>query len=141
MYTSSASIVVMAPLEVVWEGLTKPELVKQYFFGTDLVTTWEVGTPIFFRGEWNGAKYEDKGTVKVYEANKTLTYDYYSSMSGDADVPENYALLTYTVEREGEGTKVTISQSNVATEEKAEHSKKNWLMVLESLKNLMESKV
>ena len=43
-----------APIEKVWDGLTNPELVKKYFFGTQLVTTWAPKTPIFFRGEWEG---------------------------------------------------------------------------------------
>lgn len=43
-----------APLEKVWKALTEPEIVKQYFFGTDLVTDWKVGSPIIFQGEWEG---------------------------------------------------------------------------------------
>ena len=29
----------------------------------DLLTTWEVGTSIVFRNEWNGLVFEQKGTV------------------------------------------------------------------------------
>ncbi len=137
-HTAEASIVIDAPLSVVWEALTKKELVKQYFFGTDLETTWEVGTPVFWRGEWQGKKYEDKGTVKVFKPLDTLTYDYFSSMSGESDVPEHYALLTYKVMPQGASTRVTIIQSNIKTEESAEHSKKNWTMVLQTLKQFLE---
>lgn len=43
-------VIVKAPLNKVWDAIIKPELVKQYFFGTELVTTWKIGSPIFFRG-------------------------------------------------------------------------------------------
>lgn len=37
-YSSVASVVINAPCQRVWDALTKPELVKEYFFGTNLVT-------------------------------------------------------------------------------------------------------
>jgi uncharacterized protein YndB with AHSA1/START domain len=35
---------VNAPISTVWDALTNPVTVKKWFFGTDLKTTWEVGT-------------------------------------------------------------------------------------------------
>ena len=55
------------------EAIIDPVKVKQYFFGTDLVTNWEVGKPIFFRGEWEGQAYEDKGTVLQFEPKKNAS--------------------------------------------------------------------
>jgi uncharacterized protein YndB with AHSA1/START domain len=31
--------------EKLWEALTKPEFMKQYFFGTTMESTWEKGSP------------------------------------------------------------------------------------------------
>jgi len=36
------------PMEKVWKGLTDPEIVKQYFFGTDLKSDFEKGEVILF---------------------------------------------------------------------------------------------
>ncbi len=137
-YSSQASIIINVPLEKVWDGLTKPDLVKQYFFGTNLVTTWEVGTPIVFRGEWEGKSYEDKGTVLEYVPNETLSYDYYSPMGGLEDTPENYQIIRYTVEETADGIKTTIDQSNAPSEDVANHSAENWNKVLVALKELIE---
>ena len=71
--------IIKAPLEKVWEALTSPEIVKQYFFNTDLVTTWEIESPIYFQGEWEGQKYQDKGKVLEYEHNKRLAFSYLAS--------------------------------------------------------------
>jgi hypothetical protein len=60
-------------------------------------------------------------------------------MSGTEDKPENYQKVGYRLTPEGEGTKLTITQENAKSQEAADHSKKNWEMVLGSLKKLLES--
>jgi len=50
--TLKKSYSIKAPASKVWDALTKPELIKQYFFGTETEATWKKGSPIFFRGEW-----------------------------------------------------------------------------------------
>jgi uncharacterized protein YndB with AHSA1/START domain len=138
-FSSTSSIVINAPLEKVWEALTKPELVKQYFFGTNLVTNWEVGSPIFFRGEFDGKQYEDKGTVLVFSPMTALSFNYWSSFNNLPDTPEMRQILEYVVEQTPEGIRITIKQSNVDTQERADHSAKNWDMVLQGLKKMLES--
>lgn len=138
-FSSTSSIVINAPLEKVWEALTKPELVKQYFFGTNLVTNWEVGSPIFFRGEFDGKQYEDKGTVLVFSPMTALSFNYWSSFSNLPDTPEMRQILEYVVEETFQGIRVTIKQSNVDTQERADHSAKNWDMVLQGLKKMLET--
>lgn len=133
------SILIHSTIEKVWEAITKPELVKQYFFGTDLVTTWEVGTPIVFKGLWEGKKYEDKGIVQSYIYEKSLSYTYRSSSETGPDVPESYKLITYEVTQKDAGIELSISQT-ADDEEKAKHSEGNWNMVLDGVKTLLESK-
>ncbi|MFY8036896.1 MAG: SRPBCC domain-containing protein, partial [Cyclobacteriaceae bacterium] len=52
--TLNLSFLINASSQKVWTALTDPEMVKQYFFGTKLQTTWKVGDPITFSGEWEG---------------------------------------------------------------------------------------
>ena len=72
-YSSSVSIIINASPEKIWEALTVPEKVKEYFFGTNLVTDWKVGSPILFRGEWEGKAYEDKSTVLEFNPPHSLS--------------------------------------------------------------------
>jgi uncharacterized protein YndB with AHSA1/START domain len=123
----------------VWEALTKPELIKQYFFGTEAISDWKEGSPLIFRGEWQGKSYEDKGTILKIESHKLLRYKYWSSMSGTKDVPENYANITYELAKENGTTALTITQDNIPSEESKEHSQQNWKMVLDGLKKLVEN--
>ena len=48
------------PAEV-WDALTDPEKIRQYYLGADVTTDWKVGSPITWRGEWEGKTYSDKG--------------------------------------------------------------------------------
>lgn len=138
-FTAKVQRTIHAPVSRVWEGLTQPALVKQYFFGSQLVTSWLPGTPIYFRGEWEGKPYEDKGTVLKFEPEKMLEYDYFSSWSDLEDRPENYQTIRYRVKSKGDSTILTITQSNIDTLEKKQHSAQNWAGLLKALKKLMEN--
>lgn len=136
----SSSVLINATPSKVWEALTKPEIIKQYFFGTDTVTDWKVGHPIVFKGEWQGKSYEDKGTVLDFQPDKLLSYSYWSSMSGMEDKPENYARVAYQLAEQSGQTKLIITQNNIPDEETKEHSESNWKKVLDGLKSLLEKK-
>jgi carbon monoxide dehydrogenase subunit G len=42
----STSITIDAPITEVWRALTTPEIIKQWFFGVETETSWQVGGPI-----------------------------------------------------------------------------------------------
>ena len=132
------SILIQASVSDVWDALTNPVVVKQYFFGTNLLTDWTVGGPIRFTGVWEGGAYEDKGTVLAFEPERYLSYNYWSSFSGTEDIPENYADIEYMVEVVEQGTQLTVTQNKMKDEEARAHSETNWQMVLTEMKKLLE---
>ena len=135
---AKSSIEIAAPADRVWKALTDPALVKQYYFGTTLETSWRVGEPITFSGEWQGRAYRDHGTVKVFDAPRTLSYTHFSPLMGKPDTPENYHLITITLSPAGSNTRVNLEQDNNASEEALGHSKNNWDTMLSGLKQLVE---
>jgi uncharacterized protein YndB with AHSA1/START domain len=138
--TGQASISIEAPVEKVWQALTTPSIIKQYFFGTDTISDFKAGSPIKFKGEYQGKQYEDKGTIIEVIPNKLFSYNYWSSMSGIEDKPEKYMIVTYALSKEEGHTSLTIMQENIADEKTREHSEQNWNMVLGDLKKLLETK-
>jgi uncharacterized protein YndB with AHSA1/START domain len=132
------SIVIQAPPARVWKALTDPALIKEYLFGTKVSSDWKAGSQIRYRGVWEGKSYEDKGIVLKAEPRKVLESTYWSSMSGLPDVPENYKVVRYELTPEQGGTRLTVTQDNNATEAERDHSERNWKMVLEGLKELVE---
>ena len=137
-FIAKIELTINATPEKVWEALTKPEIVKEYLFGTNLVTDWSVGGPISYQGEWEGKAYEDKGTVLEFTPPSKMVSTYCSTMGGLPDAPENYNTLTYELESVDGGTKLTLLQDNNSTEEKRDHSQQNWTMVLNKMKEILE---
>ena len=127
-----------APITKVWQGLTDPDMVKAYFFGTQLKSSWRVGEAITFSGEWEGKQYEDKGIILDIDPGKFLKYTYWSSMSGNEDKPENYATITYNLTESNGITNLTITQDNIKSQEAKEHSEQNWEGVFDGLRKLIE---
>ncbi|HKR06371.1 MAG TPA: SRPBCC family protein, partial [Bacteroidia bacterium] len=128
--TGHAATSIHAPVSQVWDALTKPEIIKQYFFGTNAKSDWKPGSPLTFTGEWKGKTYEDKGTVLEAEPCKLLQYTYWSSMSGIEDKPENYVIVTFELKEENDNTILTLTQQNIPDEKTKEHSEENWRTVL-----------
>jgi uncharacterized protein YndB with AHSA1/START domain len=129
---------VNAPVTAVWDALSNPAVVKQYFFGTLLVTNWQVGQPIEFKGEWQGQPYSDVGTVLEFVPNQKLAFSYLSSWSGKTNEPENYLYVAYEVQPNNEGTTLTITQTNY-DEERAKHAQQNWANLVAAMKQLIEA--
>ena len=50
---ANASIVINAPLGAVWDALVTPEAIKQYMFGTTVVSDCKEGSPIRWKGTWH----------------------------------------------------------------------------------------
>ncbi len=129
---------IKASKESVWKALTDPEQIKKYFFGTETKSDWKVGSPITFSGVWDGKPYLDKGTILQIEELQILKYNYWSSFSGTEDVPANYANVTYSLEERNGETLFTVTQDSIKNNEAREHSKQNWQMIMNSLKELLE---
>ena len=137
--TASKSIVIMATPQRVWRALTDPEQIKQYMFGSEVETDWQEGSPIVYRGTWDGKPYEDKGTILKIAEPQLLRSSYYSPLSGKADTPENYAEVTYQLSPEAGGTMLTVTQTNNADDAAREQAEGNWSSVLDAIKSMIEN--
>lgn len=135
---ATARIDVDAAPERVWAALTEPDQIQAYMFGSQVETTWTVGSPIVWKGEWNGKPYEDKGEIVEFEPGRRLTVTHFSPLAGQPDAPESYHTLTYELTARDGGTRLSLSQDNNPTEEAAEHSRGNWELMLRALKEYVE---
>jgi uncharacterized protein YndB with AHSA1/START domain len=135
---AEATIWIEAPKSAVWDALVTPSAIKQYMFGADVESTWAEGSPITWKGEFQGKNYEDKGIIHTFEPERTLEYSHYSPMSGKPDRPENYHTVTIHLTGGGNRTEVELSQDNNSDEESREESAKNWNTMLQGLKKYVE---
>lgn len=132
------SITIDAPKEKVWEALITPKIIKRYMFGTDVVSDFEEGSKIVWKGRWEGKLYEDKGEILEVSPNRRLQYTHFSPLTGQKDIPENYHTVTIELSEGDKKTNVVLTQDNNPTDEAREHSEKNWSKMLEGLKNVLE---
>jgi uncharacterized protein YndB with AHSA1/START domain len=135
---AKADVTIDAPDDEVWESLVDPEAIREYMFGTTVVSDWREGSPIVWKGEWQGRKYEDKGTILELDAPRRLRYSHFSPLAGKEDTPENYHTVTIALTPEGDRTRVTLSQDNNATAQERAHSEENWTTMLQGLKAHVE---
>ncbi|RZJ71698.1 SRPBCC domain-containing protein [Flavobacterium sp.] len=132
------SVEIHATAADVWKGVTDPELIKEYFFGTTMETSWEKGAPVFWRGVWDGKAYEEKGEVLDIDRGNSVSVSYLTS--GLEDKPENYAVVTYEIETlDEEFTKLTITQEGFQDQKACDDSRENWKVVLDGLRKVVEN--
>lgn len=137
-HVATAEIDIDASPVAVWAALTDPEQIKEFMFGSQVVPDWNVGSPITWKGEYEGTKYEDKGEILEVEPERRLKMTHFSPLGGKEDRPENYHTLVYELEERSGGTHVSLSQDNNPDEEAAEHSRANWEKMLAGLKKVVE---
>ena len=139
MARNISRIMIKAPLQKVWDTLTKPEFVKLWQYGSDLQTNWEVGSKIKFVTEWEGKIFEQWGTVLEFTPTTKLRYSLFAPRPDLDDKPENYFNMIYSLTADDGQTKLEITQEDnrpnaVQEEEQGEDNP-----VLNMLKQVAES--
>jgi uncharacterized protein YndB with AHSA1/START domain len=136
-YLATAETDIAATPAQVWEVLTDPKQLKQLWFGAEVETDWQVGSPITWSGEWEGKPYQDKGEVLEVESGRLLRLTHFSPLTGQPDVPENYHTLTYELTGD-DPTHLKLTQDNNASQEEAEHSQGMWETLVAKVKEAAE---
>jgi uncharacterized protein YndB with AHSA1/START domain len=136
-YVATSSVRIEATADRVWAVITDPEAIREFMFGSVVVTDWTAGSPIVWKGVWHGREYQDKGMILEAEPGRRLVHTHFSPLTGQPDAPENYHTLSWTIEGDGPVT-LTLSQDNNASEEEAAHSKQMWDSLVDTVKEIAE---
>jgi uncharacterized protein YndB with AHSA1/START domain len=139
MATNISTIHINAPLQKVWDILTKPEHVKQWQYGSELTTDWKPGSDIRFKTEWQGKIFEQWGKVLEVRLNESIKYSLFAPRPGLEDKPENYFEMNYLLTTDNGKTKLEIIQIDNrpgAVQEKPQGEENP---ILQGLKQLAEA--
>lgn len=139
MATNISTIRINASIQKVWDTITKPEKVKLWQFGSDLITTWEVGTKIEFITEWEGTIFKQWGKVLEIESNNLLKYNLFAPRPDLEDKPENYFIMSYVLTSENGQTKLEIIQEDNRPNAVQEEPQGEENPILKSLKDIAET--
>ncbi|MEQ1734096.1 MAG: SRPBCC domain-containing protein [Bacteroidia bacterium] len=116
MNVVKGNIIIKASATKIWDALTNPKKILSYT-GSHTESDWLIGSPITWSGEMHGTKFQNKGKILEINVNHLLKFTYWSGMGGDADLPENYSEITYTLKKSDDNsTELTYSRIKIATE-------------------------
>jgi uncharacterized protein YndB with AHSA1/START domain len=136
---TATSVRIEASVSRVWEALTNPDLIERWFFGVRTESEWREGSSIVHRGEYQGKPYEDRGTILEIRPERRLVHTHWSATSGLADAPENHQVVTWALEERGGSTELTVSETNLPSEEAKATSEQAWASALAALRVLLEA--
>ena len=139
-FSAMAALDIVAPALEIWHVLTTPELIKQCYFGVDVITDWKEGSEIIYKGEWKGQPYEEKGWVLKVGPEKYLLTSLWTPMWGSPDIPENYQRLSYSFLQKENRTELTVTQENIPSKEMRDATEKSWNVWLNNLKEFVEKR-
>src|ERR1700754_4565172 len=107
--TVTNTITIQAPAAKVWDALTNPAQTKKYMFGCEALSEWKVGSPLIWKGNFNGVELVAvKGSILEIRPGKYLAYTAIDPNSTTVpDLPENYLTVTCTLEEEKGQTVLT----------------------------------
>ncbi|MGV3714254.1 SRPBCC family protein [Pseudolysinimonas sp.] len=121
---------IAAPIGEVWAALTDTERLGEIMFGSTVETDWTIGSPIVYRGEWEGKAFEDRGIV--VELTEPTTIRLTHEVPGSDETHE----VRYELRELGPATHVTLTQDGNPSAEAAEHAAANWQAMLEALQRV-----
>ncbi len=138
------SISIDRPSSVVWEALTHPVLMKRWMHDSEIeiVTTWEVGSPIIINVQEASYKtaFRNTGIVLQFTKDRVLEYSHLSSLSRLPDEAGNYTLIRFTLQPDGDQTLLELDLTNFPTESHYKHIDFYWTVTLKILKRFVEER-
>jgi uncharacterized protein YndB with AHSA1/START domain len=114
-----AEVSIAAPPDRVWQVMTDPLHVSEYFFGAAVDTDWQPG-------------------ILEAERPHRLVLTHFSPLTGQPDLPENYHTINYELTATGGETRLSLDQDNNRDDEEAAHASSNWESMLQTLKQIAE---
>ena len=139
-FVGHASVTINAPRAKVWDALVNPDTIMQYMPVMSVVSEWEEGRPIVWTGEFQGKRFEVKGTVLRFEPERLLEYEHSLPIFRSSGVVHSREHRSVTIElTDSEAqTHVAVTEQGNKNKREFEHSEGSWRMVLNGLKALLE---
>jgi uncharacterized protein YndB with AHSA1/START domain len=134
------SIEISASTNDVWRALTDTDMIAQWMGGARVESTWELGSDITFTAKWPNKEeiVRDRGTVLAIEHENLLQYNQWNETSRLPDTPENRTVITFSLDRTGAATRLTVRHDHFYSDAAYKHVNFFWGYALTDIKNLLE---
>lgn len=105
------TITIKASASKVWDALVNPEQTKKYMFGCETVSDWKVGSPLLWRGAYEGKEMVFvSGFILEILPEKLLRYSVIDPNAAYPHTPENHLNVTYELSEANGETTLSVSQ-------------------------------
>lgn len=140
MFEIEKIIEINAPKGRVFKALTSSSEIPEYYPLKEVVSTWEVGSEVLYKGEVDGSPFTDHGVIEVLDKDHVYSYRYWSDNHGTERTPENHLSISYVLSETLTGTELKLVQSNIRSEELYKLMEQQvWDFLLGSLKAHLEA--
>jgi len=114
-----------------WEALTDPDFIQQYFFGCRNTSTWQVGDVIESRDPDGELSWHGRILKSIPEQEVVFTFDHLTD--------EPPSTVRYEIEPQGEVVQLTITHEDFQEVSPIRERVKNgWPGIIEGIKSLLE---
>ncbi len=129
----------------VWEALTKPEMIKKYMSGTEVISDWKEGSPILWVGTSEGEeRVMVKGSIEKMEVGKLIQFSTIDLDAEYTDIPSNYVKAIYELTPKLGKTLLSVTQGDYSRVEDGRkrfvEADGGWNRTLNALKTYIEKK-
>jgi uncharacterized protein YndB with AHSA1/START domain len=138
--TQVYQIFIKATPQAIWDAITKPEFTTGYFFGAQVETTAEVGSPFRYHSPDRSSLWGDE-TVLESDPPRRLVVTW-RSLYDPALAAEEPSRISWEIEpQDGGFCKLTVVHDKLdgAPKTAANVEGPGWMMVLSGLKTLLET--
>jgi uncharacterized protein YndB with AHSA1/START domain len=120
-----------------WEALTTPEFMKQYWFGVTAESDWQPGSP--WKLMLPDGRVADTGEILEAEPMKRLVIKWRNEFRPELKA-EGYTRCTMEIEQDGDIAKLSIvHEIDVADSKTIAAVSGGWPRILSNLKTLLET--
>lgn len=138
---------IKASAKKVWDALVNPDQTEKYMFGCRTVSDWKVGSPLLWRGKYEGNEMDFvSGFVLEIVPEHLLKYSVIDPNATYALTPENHLQVTYHVEAFGNESLLTVVQDGFETAEEGMkryqevyNNGEGWAPILVTIKAMLET--
>ena len=133
-----------APVGKIWQALTDPAFTRQYMFGCNVVSHWEIGGPVSWVGSEGGVMYVD-GKLIQYEPEKLLEFTVIDPNASYANTPNNHLHVKYTILSKPGSNQLQVRQGDFTSVAEGEKrytetiADGGWEALLNTIKEIVEA--
>ncbi|MCP5076912.1 MAG: SRPBCC domain-containing protein [Psychromonas sp.] len=134
-------IIINAPKSTIFDALTIPEKIMQYFPLKQVKGDWKVGGKVEYIREIGGITSTDFTYIEVLDKPSRFQYSYWNHNHGTENRPENHLTICYQLSKHENGTLLSLTQSNIQNPKMYKQMNTTiWDYLLGTLKEFAENK-